>query len=219
MEISPILLTKMLIVAFLFGIQSGIFFDFGRSLRLCLFGDIKSQKNKKIRNLKLPFSKRELYKKQNKITQIFENIFVFICDFLWVVYSFLGLMKINYSYNDGGIRAFTFFSLILGFILYYFTVSKLVIFIMELLSISLRFVIFSFFDAISIPFLKIYNNLVKKLKKRCEKMRLDIEKKRKKVYNVSELVCENITKENKRNKIKVSVLKNQKKEHGKNEEK
>lgn len=218
MEISPILLAEMLFVAFLFGIQSGIVFDIGRTLRALFLGEIKSKKIQKLRNVKLPISKRDAEGKKRKGLEIFKFIIIFFCDFLWIIYSFSGLMKINYSYNNGGIRIFTVFGLLVGFALYYFTFSRLVIFFVELLSFFMRFVFLALFDIIFFPFFKIYNNLVKKLKKSCEKIRFRIEKKRKKVYNVSEVVCENVNNKSTSAKVKISVRKDQKKGCGKNEE-
>ena len=63
------------------------------------------------------------------------------------------------------------------------------------------------------------NNLVKKSKKICEKMRLRIEKKNKKVYNVCEVVYENAEVKNQRNIIKIYVRKNKEKGCAHNEEK
>ena len=217
MEISPILLAKMLLTAFLFGIQSGIAFDAGRCLRTFFFGEYKSKRLQRLYNLKLPISKRPLYREKNKISSVLSFIIILLCDFLWVIYSFVGLIKINYSYNNGGVRIFTVLGLATGFAVYYFTVSRLVIFIAESLSFLLRFVFLSLFDAVLMPFLKIYNNLVKKLKKSCEKIRLRIEKKRKKVYNVSEVVCKNSSDECVSAKVKISVRKKSERRYGKNE--
>ena len=78
MEISLFLLTKMLFVAFLFGIQSGIIFDALRAIRGICFGDIKSQKVKKLYGVKLPLSKRIFCTEEKK-----EHVFVkiFLCFF------------------------------------------------------------------------------------------------------------------------------------------
>lgn len=188
MEISPIVMAKMLFVAFLFGIQSGVFFDSGRVLKALFFGEVKSKRVQKLYGVKLPFSKRIFKKKEKKVTRILKNILIFFCDFFWVIYSCFSLMKINYAYNDGGIRFFTVIAMIVGFFAYYFTVSRVVIFLMEVLTFAIKYAFFVIFDAVSLPFLKIYNNLVKKSKKICEKMRLRIEKKNKKVYNVAGVV-------------------------------
>ena len=220
MEISPSILAKMLIVAFLFGIQSGIVFDAGRALRAVIFGDVKSERIRKLYNAKLPFSKREFIsfgKSVKKVPRFFYNSFIFLCDFVWIVYSFFGLMKINYAYNDGGLRGFTVLGLIAGYAVYYFTVSRFVFFVLEFLSFAVRYTFFTIFDAVSLPFFNIYNKLVKKIKKRCENIRFRIEKKRKKVYNVSEILCENASTDVRCGKIRISISKKTGKERGENE--
>lgn len=50
-------------------------------------------------------------------------------------------------------------------------------------------------------------------------MSLDIEKKRKKVYNVSEVVYENASNKNISAAVKISVVRKQKKGNGENEKK
>ena len=219
MEISPIVMAKMLLVAFLFGIQSGVLFDAGRVLRAFFFGDVKSEKVKKLYGAKLPFSKRQLKSKEKKATRFLKNILIFICDFLWVIYTCFCLIKINYAYNDGGIRFFTVIGMSAGFFAYYFTISRAIIFLMEMISFAIRYTFFAIFDAVSVPFLKLYNNLVKKSKKIREKMRLRLEKRNKKVYNVCEVVCDNALDENKRRIVKISVRKNKGKGCAANEEK
>ena len=144
---------------------------------------------------------------------------MFFCDFLWTVYCFYGIAVINYSYNDGGIRWFTVFGFVVGFAVYYFTVSRLIIFLLELLGFGIKYTFFVIIDAVSLPFLKIYNKLVKKIKKRLGNIRLSLEKKSKKVYNVSEEVCINTSDENKRASIKISIRKNQEKGRAVNEKK
>ena len=219
MEISLFLLTKMLFVAFLFGIQSGIIFDALKAIRGICFGDIKSQKVKKLYGVKLPFSKRIFCAEAKKRTRVCKNIFMFFCDFLWVIYSSLGIIVINYSYNDGGIRFFTVFSFIIGFTVYYFTASRVIIFLLELASFGFKYTFFVILDALSFPFLKIYNNLVKKIKKRFGNIRLCLEKKSKKVYNVSEEVCADADNINKCAHIKISIRKNQRKGRAEDEKK
>ena len=101
-------------------------------------------------------------------------------------------MKINYSYNDGGIRFFTVAGILLGFVIYYFTLSRALIFLGELASFAVRYTFFAIFDVVSLPFLKIYNNLVKKIKKSYEKFRIRIEKKqKKKVFNQTNPIINN----------------------------
>lgn len=223
MEINPFLLAKMLFVAFLFGIQSGIVFDLCRALRCVILGEPRSKKIKKLFDIKRPFQDCTVGGKNKGF--ILKNVFIFVSDFLWAIYSFCGVVLINYSYNNGGIRAFSVLGAVLGFALYYFTVSKIVIFLTEFLAFLVRFTFFAVFGVLGFPFLKIYNNLVKKVKKRCENIRFRLEKKPEKVYNVFEEVCEKMSVEDTSSKIKIFVAenyrgnKNNRKEEPKNEKK
>ena len=98
MEISPILLAKMLFVAFLFGIQSGVVYDAGRVLRALLLGEVKSVRLKRLYDFKIKFSGRTFGESDKKSSLIFKNIIIFLCDFFWIIYSFFGLYMINYSF-------------------------------------------------------------------------------------------------------------------------
>ena len=220
MEISPILLAKMLMVSFLFAIQAGRVFDVGRAARLFFSCDPKSAKLKKAYRVRLPFSKREMSTiAQKKTNRFLKNAVIFFADVIFVIYSAWGIVKINYSYNDGELRAFSILGFLMGFVIYYFTFSRVAIFLLELVIFSIKYFLAAFFDGLYLPFLKIYNNLVKNIKKVGEKFHFRIEKKGKKVYNVCEVVCKNESQENKRIKVRISTCQKEEEGCGKNEEK
>lgn len=218
MEISPYILVKMLFVAFLFSMQAGVAFDFGRALRSFFSFQPKSPKIKSLYGVKVPFSDKPLRgDTPRKINRFFENATVFFFDLFLMIYSGIGLVKINFSYNDGVFRFFTVFAFLVGFLLYYLTLSRMILFLLELLFFVIKYLTVTLFGIFEKPFLIIYNNLVKKIKKKYEKFRLDIEKKHKVVYNVEEILCndENIGK--KRLKICSKAHKAKKEGYGKNE--
>ena len=187
MEISPLNMAKMLLFAFVFGIFSGCVFDALRALRAFFSDTPKSKKLGRFCELELPFSKR-IFCKSNRVKRIFWGITVFFCDAFFVVFCVLGLMLVNYFYNEGGVRGFTIFGAVLGFALYYFTLSRVVLFLLEGVILCIRYLIAVFFDLFYRPFLNIYNNLVKNIKKIVGKFRFRLEKKSKKVYNVCEIL-------------------------------
>ena len=219
MEISPILLAKMLFVCFAFGIQMGILFDIGRALRGLFSNEVKSKRVRGFYQKDLLFTKREFPKMEKRICKFFKNTHIFLFDIIFVVFAVWGLIKINYSYNDGGMRAFTIVGLVAGFFCYYFTLSRLVVFLLESLVFALKYLVFSVFVAIFSPFSKIYNKLVKKFKKSLGKFRFRLEKKSKKVYNVCEILCKNSDSQGTNAKVKIKVCKKSGKESGQNEEK
>ena len=61
MEISPILMAKMMFFAFAFGICSGIVFDALRALRMLFSNRPRSGRLYRLCDAKLPFSKRKIY--------------------------------------------------------------------------------------------------------------------------------------------------------------
>ena len=218
MEISPLIFVKMLCVAFLFSLQIGIAFDFGRALCSCFSFKPKSKKIKALYSLKALFSDKPLScDSAKKLNRFFENAIVIFFDLFLVIYSGIGLVNINFSYNDGVFRFFTVFAFFTGVLIYYFTLSRIILFFLELLVFVIKYLIVTLFGILSKPFLIIYNNLVKKIKKKYEKFRLDIEKKHKVVYNVEEILCndENVVK--KSLKIRAKVHKAKKEGYGKNE--
>ena len=204
MEISPILLAKMLLISFFFSFQAGVIFDVGRALKTCFSSRPKSAKIASFYNVKLPFSKRTLnVNSKRKRNRFFENTTLFFSDFFFVFYSGFGLMKINFSYNDGDFRWLTAVAFAVGFALYYFFVSKLVLPLFEVAVFAVKYPVCVICGTVSKVFLILYNNLVKKIKKTCGKFHLRIEKNNKMVYNVYELLCESEDIGKKRVKIKV----------------
>lgn len=220
MEIYPIVMAKMLFVSFLFSLQAGALFDFFRALRLIFSGEPKSKLWKRAYRARLPISRKELFAKdEGKYNRFMKNAVIFFSDVFLFVYSAWGLMKINYSYNDGGVRGFTLVGMLVGFVLYYFCISRAVVFLLEGFAFFAKYAFKSLFELVSLPFYKIYNNFVKKIKKMLGKFHLRIEKRGEKVYNVNEVVCENRDFESRATGIRVSSSKRKRKGHGENEEK
>lgn len=205
MEISPIILAKMLLISFFFSVQAGVIFDVGRATRSYFSCAPKNKKIALFYGLKIPFSRRILNQNSGrKVNRVFENTVIFLSDVFFVFYSGFGLAKINFSYNDGDFRFLTLIAFGVGFLLYYFTFSKIILLAFEFLVFLLKGLVGVVCAIIGKPFLILYNNLVKKIKKIYGKLRLRLEKKRKMVYNVYELVCESENIGKKRVKIKVN---------------
>ena len=220
MEIYPLIMAKMLLVSFLFSLQAGVVFDLLRAFRLLFSGYPKSIRLKKICEARLPvFGKTLCGGNNKKYNRFMKNAVIFFSDVFLFLYSAWGLMKINYSYNDGEIRAFTLIGFFLGAIAYYFLLSRVVAFILEAAVLLVKYALASVFTLITFPFFKIYNNFVKKIKKMLGKFHLRIEKKKEKVYNVNEIVCKNRDFESKSTKVRVSSSKKKRRGATENEEK
>lgn len=208
MEIFPELLAWMLFVSFLFGIQLGVIFDALASLRIFAVAEPR-RGLKKLPFLKLPLSGRPLNFSDNKKSRrIIKNIIILIGDFFISVYGVYGLSVINYSYNDGKFRFFTVVGVAVGFVCYYFTVSRLVRALLELVILAVRYLFTALLELFCRPISFVYNIFVKKFKKISEKFAFRIEKKAKRVYNVNEILCKNEDLPKKRVRIRSATQKN-----------
>lgn len=158
--------------------------DVHRLIRVC-FGVRYSNKTFEGLYAKpLPFLHRPLRTPNStKVKNFFLNVLIFIQDILLLVASAIGVVLLNYYFNQGRFRIYTVLAVLLGFLLYYFTVGKLVMFCSEGVVFIFRAVLTVVFVLISRPivfFVDFFGKNVKKLFKNIQKA---IAKKRKRVYN------------------------------------
>ncbi len=185
MEISPLVLAQMLLCSFFFGIGVGAFCDAWRIFRVFLGERFSKKEFSGLYSIKLPFVKKSLFPKQRK-PHFFRSITVFAGDFFCVIFATLGLIVINYSYNDGRFRFFSVIGLVLGFLLYRVTLGRLIMLISEPIAFIIKYIFLSFFVILCIPFKKIMDFVIKSLHKICFLCIFTLEKKIKKYYNVRE---------------------------------
>lgn len=158
--------------------------DVHRLIRVC-FGVRYSKKTFDWLYAKpLPFLHRPLRMEiLKKPKRIFLNILIFIQDIVLLVVSAIGVVLLNYYFNQGRFRIYTVIAVLLGFLLYYFTIGKLVMICSEGVVFIFRAVVTVIFVLISRPiayFVVFFGKNVKKIRKN---IRNAIEKKRKQVYN------------------------------------
>ncbi len=186
MEISPIRMALLLFYSFVFGMGVGVFYDANRIIRVFLGERYSRVGVEGIASWKLPICHKPIYLEGKKKTV--RKAVIFIGDFLCVLVAALGIIVLNYSYNSGEFRMFTFFGTAVGFLLYYHTVGRLVMLISEPLAILIKYLVFSFFIIFGYPFLKIGQIIVKNIKKVVFLYSFTLEKRSKKLYNVREEV-------------------------------
>ena len=142
MGISPILLFKLLVSAFLWGIVVGIFNDLNRISRALLFTDAITDKGQRYYEIELPIIKSSLKSKlkldAKKRNNLLYNGLLALQDFVLVLVYFMGLVFLNYELNKGDFRTFTVVFSLVGAVLYYFTVGKLVFNLSELICFVIR---------------------------------------------------------------------------------
>ena len=109
MEISPVLLAKLLFYSFLFGLITGLFYDAHRVVR-ALWGINCFDNNDGVISWKLPFINKRISLGQNKAKKhFFKNSVIFMGDLATLLFAGAGVLILNYSYNDGDFRFFTVF--------------------------------------------------------------------------------------------------------------
>ena len=186
MEISPILLATMLAYSFELGIVAGIFYDAQRVIR-AFFG-IGACDTTLV--WKLPIIKKEItLAKEEKVSGAAKKILVFFGDFLSVAFAGVGVIIINYSYNNGQFRFFTVIGALVGFICYFLTVGRLTERFLAPLSFFLKYCILSFFVILGYPFKLFLDFIIKFVVKIYFLFKIILEKRRKRVYNINEKIC------------------------------
>lgn len=184
MEISPIRLLWLLICSCGFGLAVGVLMDLHRLIRVC-FGVRYSEKTwEKLYAKPLPILRRPLRpSKPTKAKRLCLNTLIFLQDVLLLTVTAIGVVLLNYYFNQGRFRIYTVAAVLLGFLLYYFTIGKLTMLCSEGIVWLVRSVVTVIFVLISRPIAVFVGFFGKNVKKLMKKIRKAIAKKRKRVYN------------------------------------
>ncbi len=159
MEISPLKLTELFVLSFIFGGALGVLNDFNRIVRV-FFGVRYSSKS--FEKLYSIFNiKYENNKDTTKFGTLALNLIIIVQDIFLVITAGIGTILLNYYYNDGKIRLFSLLTLGIGFFLYYFTIGKLVMLISEPIMVIIRELVKYVVRVILLPIKYIVNLLIK----------------------------------------------------------
>ena len=134
MEISPYMLTLLLVYSFLFGAFAGALNDAGKIFRALLFGTGSAERQRKLCDIKLILVGKLPQKRESKALPII----VFICDVLLFLCVGCGIAILNYYFNKGQMRLYTITAVAVGFLFYYFTIGKIISFLSDYLVFFLR---------------------------------------------------------------------------------
>ena len=148
MEISPLKLAELLLFSFLFGGVVGAFNDILRISRVLLGANHPSLGICEFLKKSITFNQNNAFKISK---EILFNVLIFIQDFLLLIFFTLGVILLNYYYNDGKIRFFSVLAMLLGFLIYYFTLGKMVMLLSNPIVVCLRTVICFFISIIILP--------------------------------------------------------------------
>ncbi len=177
-------MSLLLLHSFFFGILLGILNDVNRIVRV-FFGVSYSQKSfRSLYARDLPLIHRPLVRReQGKVKKGALSVLIFFQDLLLLTVGGVGTVLLQYQYNSGRFRFFCLPAMILGFVLYYFTVGRGVMLISEAIVFVLRATFLILASCILRPFVKIFRIFVKKIKKIKKKFEILIAKITKKLYN------------------------------------
>ena len=166
MEISPWLLARMLFSSFVFGLACGALYDVFRVLRILCGVRYSKKDHCRLYSLKLPFLKRpvRLFKSDKKAKAL-QAVVIFIGDFATVVFAGIGIVLLNYSYNNGSFRFLTVLGAFLGFLFYQFSFGKLFLKIAEPITFMIKYIFLSFLVILYYPLTKFALFVGKNIKK------------------------------------------------------
>ena len=184
MEISPMRIFWMLVFSLGFGAVCGVLNDVNRLVRV-LFG-VRYRKDslKGLYKIKLPIVGRSLSEiKESRLKRLLLPVIIFVQDVFLFLFFSVGVVMINYYFNDGRVRIYTPIVAICGFLIYYFTLGRLVLYFSEALAFALRGIFFVFLSIFYRPIRFFVDFLVKIIKKMYKKLYKAIAKRQKMVYN------------------------------------
>lgn len=159
------------------GVFIGLIYDYFKTFRKFILGEISLKLQDSIKKINFPLIKLSF---NNNKVKLKHKITYFIVDLLFFV-SIIPIMQIFvYAFSNGIVRWYIFFGVIIGFICYYFTLSKIILFVYEICAVIIKifFKYFLFFvefpmKKIKVFVLKKYINLKNKIKKENEKSKID----------------------------------------------
>lgn len=184
MEQSPLLLSLLLLHSFLFGAFLGILNDVSRIVRV-FFGvryggtSFRSLYARDLPIIHRPLSTRE----RGKIGDGALSVLIFFQDLFLFVFAAVGCVLLHYEYNSGRFRFFSLPAMVIGFLLYYFTVGKLIMALSERIVFVIKAIILIVGSILMRPILAFCRFFNKKLTKTAKKFRKVIANRTKKLYN------------------------------------
>lgn len=134
----------------LFSVMTGAFlgliYDFFRIIR-CLFG---------IKYGKILFKKIQSSESEKKISKPMESILMGITDLMYFAAATVIMCIFIYFVNNGIVRWYIYFGAVTGFILYYFTVGRIVISFSSIIAYGIRRIFYVVFICLYEPIRPIF---------------------------------------------------------------
>ena len=169
MEISPYMLSLLLLYSLIFGVSAGAVNDINRIVRIAIG----------LRNTTGESRARRV----GRIYDSLGVVLISIQDILLFAYMGVGVAVLNFYLNRGIFRIYSVFATAVGFTLYYFTLGRVVMFFSERIIRAIRFVLGRILKIVSAPIRFLIRLLYGGAKKLYEKSRFAIAKRKIMRYN------------------------------------
>ena len=184
MEQSPLLLSLLLLHSFLLGAFLGILNDVSRIVRVFFGVRYGGPSFRSLYARELPIIHRPLsVKERGKISDGALSVLIFFQDLFLFAFAAVGCVLLHYEYNSGRFRFFSLPAMVLGFLLYYFTVGKLIMALSERIVFAIKAILLIVGSILMRPILAFCRFFNKKLTKIAKKFRKVIANRTKKLYN------------------------------------
>ncbi|MBE6695069.1 MAG: hypothetical protein E7587_01300 [Ruminococcaceae bacterium] len=134
MYVSMSELSKMFLYSILLGFFLGAVYDLVRLSRIAVGIKYDTSESSKYAFGKYALIGRFFHLEEKKAThkkEFFLSSFIFLGDIVFCLFSSVAIAIFIYHFNNGEFRAFVLFGAILGFLTYYFTLGKIVIYLSE----------------------------------------------------------------------------------------
>lgn len=174
MEISPVNFVRLIAASIIFGAFMGGFNDLQGFIRALLFF------NKSDKNTDENIQKRKMAK---IITDKALSIVIFLQDIAFFTVFGVGIVIINYYFNNGRFRIYAPIAAFSGFLVYYFSLGIILRKIQNLIAVAIRRLILLVLTIFLKPIMLFFTFFGKNVKKLGIKVFKTIAKTQKKVYN------------------------------------
>lgn len=172
MEISPILLFWLVVSSFLWGALAGVLHDFHRFLRM-IAGNQYLQGE----------GRPSLVIGGTGFSRLLRRLLVTVQDIILFLFAGTGIVLLTYRFNRGQFRFLPVLALLFGFIIYYFTLGRIILWLSRWTAAAIRKVLVAICTFALTPFVRFVEFFGKTVKNLLIKLKKGIAKRRKKVYN------------------------------------
>ena len=132
MYVSMSELSLMFLYSILLGFFLGAVYDIIRLTRIAVGVKYGAQGDKKYSLAEYALIRRFFYSKEKKPSRkkhSFLSLFVFLGDVAFSLFSSVAIAIFIYYFNSGEFRAFVLFGAAFGFLIYYFTLGKIIVYL------------------------------------------------------------------------------------------